>query len=125
MDDSRRQGPRVQCDARFRGGGASENLAGTVSDLSSTGLFLHSRVTIPVGEQLHLEFELPTGKVQAVGEVRWVATGPTAQDRGLGIRFVRLPAADVKKIDDAVAELRARATLGLLPPPTPEPVEPA
>jgi uncharacterized protein (TIGR02266 family) len=105
--DMKRQGARVQVDARFRGGGASANLAGRVVDLSATGLFLQTRRIVPIGEQLHLEFELPTGPVTAVGEVRWIAEGNAEGGHGLGIRFLRLSAASARAIDLAVGDATA------------------
>lgn len=98
---SRRQAPRIECDATFRGGGASKSLVGRVVDLSGTGLFLLTRKFVPVGTQIHLDFELSTGPVQAVGEVRWVGHG--ARGQGIGIRFLRLSAASARAIDDAIA----------------------
>ncbi len=103
MDDSRRQHKRFSLNARFHGGGASTNLSGRITDLSGSGLFLVTRQFIPVGKQVHLEFELPTGKVEAVGEVRWLARGGTSIEQGMGIRFLRLSAASARAIDEAVA----------------------
>lgn len=102
MSEPRRQRPRVACNVSFRGGGAATNIAGRITDLSGTGLFIATRTFLPVGEEVHLEFELPTGKVEAVGEVRWVARGPEVAEPGLGIRFLRLSAASARAIDDAV-----------------------
>ena len=39
---------------------------------------------------LHLSFRLPTGPVEAVGEVRWVRR-EIGQPYELGIRFIRIP----------------------------------
>jgi uncharacterized protein (TIGR02266 family) len=103
VSDPRRQGPRVTCNVRFLGGGASTNLEGRVTDLSGTGLFIATRQFIPLGKQVHLEFDLPTGHVDAVGEVRWVARGAEVAEQGLGIRFLRLSAAAARSIDEAVA----------------------
>jgi uncharacterized protein (TIGR02266 family) len=106
-DDPRRASPRLKINVTFRGGGASTNLSGRITDLSGTGLFIATRRFIPVGKQVHLEFELPTGKVDAVGEVRWVARGEGVEEAGLGIRFLRLSAACARAIDDAL-EAQAR-----------------
>ncbi|MFL5321160.1 MAG: PilZ domain-containing protein [Myxococcaceae bacterium] len=102
MTDSRRRTNRYRCNVYFRGGGASTNLAGKVTDLSGTGLFLVTTTFLPVGKQLHLEFELESGKVEAVGEVRWIARGEDVPDQGMGIRFLRLSAASARAIDDAI-----------------------
>ncbi|MHB8877176.1 MAG: PilZ domain-containing protein [Myxococcaceae bacterium] len=102
MVDPRRRNPRIDCNVTFRGGGASTNLAGRITDLSGTGLFLATRQFIPTGKQVHLEFELPTGRVDAVGEVRWVARGEAVPEQGLGIRFLRLSSHSARAIDDAI-----------------------
>lgn len=92
----------MSCNVSFRGGGASTNLSGKILDLSGTGLFIATRRFIPVGKQVHLEFELETGRVEAVGEVRWLARGEDVPEQGLGIRFLRLSAASARAIDDAI-----------------------
>lgn len=102
MDGTRRQNTRVDVSVTFRGGGASKNLAGRITDLSGTGLFLATSVFIPVGKEVHLEFTLASGEVEAVGEVRWVARGEGLEP-GLGIRFLRLSAAAARAIDEAIA----------------------
>ncbi|MBI3186139.1 MAG: PilZ domain-containing protein [Myxococcales bacterium] len=101
MTGLRRKSRRIGCNVSFLGGGAATNLSGRITDLSGTGLFLITNRLIPVGKQVHLEFELRTGKVEAVGEVRWVDKGPPVA--GLGIRFLRLSAASARAIDEAVA----------------------
>ena len=101
MTYARRQKRRVSIDVRFRGSGAATLLAGRITDLSETGLFLATQKFVPLGKQVHLEFELPTGKVEAVGEVRWIARGQVAE-QGLGIRFLRLSSASARAIDLAL-----------------------
>lgn len=107
MTDPRRQRQRSPIDVRFRGGGASTNLTGRITDLSAVGLFLATTQFIPLGKQVHLEFDLPTGRVDAVGEVRWIARGSQVPEQGLGIRFLRLSAASARAIDLALDELGA------------------
>lgn len=102
MDDLRRQTERIRCDVTFRGGGAATNLSGRITDLSAVGLFLATPQFVPLGRQVHLEFELPTGPVEAVGEVRWIARGNAVPEQGLGIRFLRLSAASARAIDQAL-----------------------
>jgi uncharacterized protein (TIGR02266 family) len=102
MSDRRRRAKRIACNFTFRGGGASTNLHGRITDLSGTGVFIATRQFVPFGRQVHLEFELPTGAVEAVGEVRWVARGDGVAEQGLGIRFLRLSAAAARAIDAAV-----------------------
>lgn len=100
VTEQRRQSRRIACNFSFRGGGGSANLSGRITDLSGTGVFLATPRVLPPGKQVHLEFQLPTGQVEAVGEVRWAAKD--AKARGLGIRFLRLSAASARAIDDAL-----------------------
>lgn len=99
----KRKNPRMDCDITFWGAGASAQLTGRITDLSGTGLFIATRKFIPLGKQVHLEFELKTGKVEAVGEVRWVARGANQPEQGMGIRFLRLSSASARAIDLALA----------------------
>lgn len=101
MSQARRQAKRVSIDVKFRGAGAGTNVTGRITDLSEIGLFLATQKFVPLGKEIHLEFELPTGKVEAVGEVRWIARGQVAE-QGLGIRFLRLSAASAHAIDQAI-----------------------
>jgi uncharacterized protein (TIGR02266 family) len=109
---SRRQHPRFSINAMFHGGGASTNLRGRISDLSSSGLFLVTKQFIAVGKQVHVEFDLPTGKVDAVGEVRWLARGNEVPEQGMGIRFLRLSAASARAIDLALGAMVPGAPSG-------------
>ena len=101
MSRGARQKRRVAIDVKFRGAGAATQLTGRITDLSETGLFLATQKFVPLGKEIHLEFELPTGHVEAVGEVRWIARGQVAE-QGLGIRFLRLPSASARAIDMAI-----------------------
>jgi c-di-GMP-binding flagellar brake protein YcgR len=97
-----RRHERIKCNLTFRGGGAATNLAGRITDLSGTGVFIVTRRFVPVGKQVHLEFDLPSGKVEAVGEVRRVARGEAVGEAGLGVRFLRLSASSARAIDEAI-----------------------
>ena len=98
----RRNHERIRCDLSSTGGGASINLSGRITDISGTGVFLATRQFLPLGKQVHLEFSLDTGSVEAVGEVRWVARGQQPVESGMGIRFLRLSSASARAIDDAI-----------------------
>ena len=78
---------RVQCQARFLGA-TSSVLRGDIVDVSATGMCLALEVALERGRELHLDFDLPTGRVEAVGEVRWVVEKHGKVE--LGIRFVRI-----------------------------------
>lgn len=86
--DELRTTRRIACRARFTAA-TSTVLRGEVMDVSSTGLCLVLDAELERGRQLHLDFELPGGRVEAVGEVRWVLARHGQFE--LGIRFVRIP----------------------------------
>ncbi len=85
--DELRTNRRVACRARFLGA-TSAVLRGEVMDVSATGLCLVVDEALERGRQLHLELELPSGHLEAVGEVRWVISRHGQHE--LGIRFVRI-----------------------------------
>ena len=80
-------------------GATTTVLVGEVTDLSPTGLCLATAAILEKGRQLHLEFTLPGGVVDAVGEVRWSRNGE------VGIRFVRIASSAQQAITDATKEV--------------------
>lgn len=93
---------------RGRFSGASKTaIRGDVLDLSPTGLCLSTTTAVARGQVLHLEFELPTGAVELVAEVRW----SKKQDDGfeLGLRIVRIPEPSLAAIREATTEKRYTA----------------
>jgi c-di-GMP-binding flagellar brake protein YcgR len=90
---------RRPCEARFLAGGIHA-LRGQVCDISLEGACLAldaprgvAMVTVgppAVKEQLYLEFELPTGTVEAVAEVRWLTRHADGSALA-GLRFLRIP----------------------------------
>ena len=95
-----RNNQRVVCQARFLGA-TSSVLRGDIIDVSPTGLCLVLDAALERGRELHLEFELPTGKVEAVGEVRWAVVKNGRVE--LGIRFVRISSESLGVIASAIA----------------------
>lgn len=91
---------RVQCQARFLGA-TSTVLRGDIIDVSATGMCLALDVALERGRELHLDFDLATGRVEAVGEVRWVVEKEGRVE--LGIRFVRISSESLEVIADATA----------------------
>jgi len=79
---------RFPCQARFLGAGGSSVIRGELQDLSPQGLSLLTTTVVKQGAMLHLEFTLPTGEVEVVGEVRRVAKRGAQLE--LGIRFARI-----------------------------------
>ena len=105
MSEARRQARRVGIDVKFSGGGVGTNITGRITDLSAVGAFLATSKFIPLGKQVHLAFDLPTGRVEAVGEVRWIARGKLISEQGIGIRFLRLSASSAQAIDQAIERM--------------------
>lgn len=101
--EPRRSNRRFPCQARFFGAAAT-TIRGEVTDVSPTGMCLATSTELPRGRELHLEFELPTGAVEAVGEVRWVKKPNEEGVRDIGIRFVRISAPSAKVIEDATRD---------------------
>lgn len=93
--DDNRNNRRVQCHARFLGA-TSTVLRGDIVDVSATGMCLALDVALERGRELHLEFDLPAGRVEAVGEVRWVVEKDGRVE--LGIRFVRISSESLQVI---------------------------
>lgn len=90
MTDELRNTKRYPCKARFFAAGAAQTFRGEVQDVSDTGLSMVTNVSLAKGKDLHIEFELPTGRVEAVVEVRWMKTREDGMNE-LGLRFIRLP----------------------------------
>ncbi len=91
---------RVNCQARFLGA-TSTVLRGDIVDVSATGMCLAADTALERGRELHLDFDLPTGRVEAVGEVRWVVEKNGRFE--LGIRFVRISSESLAVIAHATA----------------------
>lgn len=100
MYPENRTNRRVTCSARFMGA-TTTVIRGDIVDVSNTGMCLALDAPLEKGRELHLEFELPTGKVEAVGEVRWVV--PKEGCIEVGIRFVRISAESLNVIAQATA----------------------
>ena len=101
-----RADPRFDCHVRVIGA-STFAFDGTVRDVSVSGLCLTTLASIESGSQLYLDFELPTGRVEAVGEVRR-ATSDGDGSLTLGIRFVRISTECVNAIREA-ADLDRRS----------------
>lgn len=100
MYPENRVGPRVSCRARFLG--ATETvLRGDIIDISSSGLCMSLEAPLDQGRELHLEFELPSGRVEAMGEVRWTVARNGRNE--VGVKFARISAESLEVIAKATA----------------------
>jgi len=78
--------------------------SGYTEDVSEGGLFVASWEQHPIGAQLDIALELPTGhRVRTRGEVRWLREHTDDGPRpGMGIRFLSLSDADLRAIQTFV-----------------------
>lgn len=74
--------------------------SGYSEDVSEGGLFVATYTPHPIGTQLEVTFELPTGHaIRTRGEVRWTRETQESGPRpGMGIRFLELSAEDLVAI---------------------------
>jgi hypothetical protein len=107
-----RNSRRYRVRGRFLGASRSV-LRGDLRDLSPTGLCLSTSAEVERGHLLHLEFELPTGEVDLVAEVRW-ASRVESGGYELGLRIVRISAVALEAIRALTTDRRH-----FVPPPTP------
>lgn len=95
-----RKTPRVALTAPARADGPRGPVRGTCRSLSRGGMFF-SGPTLPVGQSIQLHLELPQlGKVEALGEVRYHVN---TDGGGMGIRFTRLAAEHLERVNQFVA----------------------
>lgn len=93
---------------RGRFSGASKTaIRGDLHDVSPTGLCLSTKTDIGRGKVLHLEFELPTGAVDLVAEVRW--SKPDGDGFEVGLRIVRIAEPSLNAIREATTDKRYSA----------------
>lgn len=98
----RRRAERVPVNAEF-----TEAATTYVSDLSQTGVFVHTTQDLPIGTPITLRFTVLLDdpvSIVARGEVARRQTEPA----GLGIRFVELSPEMLLRIDDVVVHRRPR-----------------
>jgi hypothetical protein len=98
--DEKRASPRVSypCEVDCSGVGIGMSpLNPRISDLSATGAFVDSMVTLPAGTAVRLKFSLPSLVVDCTGQV--VHEMPQF---GMGVRFVDLTPEQQVAIEEVV-----------------------
>jgi hypothetical protein len=101
VDPDKRANKRVSypCEVECSGVGVGMSpLNPRISDLSVTGAFVDSVVTLPAGTTMRLKFSLPSLVVNCVGEV--VHDMPQF---GMGVRFVDLTPEQKLALEEVVA----------------------
>ena len=83
-----RRNVRVFCNAPARVEGPRGPIRGVCRNLSLGGLFFLGG-TLPIGKAADFTIDLPAGKVQAQGEIRYHHDYGT-EGQGMGVKFVRI-----------------------------------
>lgn len=90
--DERRTHERVELEADVSLYSDTNFWSGYTEDVSEGGLFVASWHLHPIGTQVEVAFELPTGRaIRTRGEVRWLReTSDEGTRPGMGVRFLAL-----------------------------------
>lgn len=104
----RRAAVRQPCEIDVTLTSESHFFAGITGDVSRGGVFVQTYEPRAIGSRLSLSFELPTGRVETEGVVRWSRPGTDGTAPGYGVAFERLQPADRLAIE---AFCRARPPL--------------
>lgn len=99
-DEDRRRATRVSfpCEVECTGVGVGQSpLNPRLSDLSLTGAFVDSVVTLPPGTRVRLKFPLPSAVVTVMAEV-----AHAMPQFGMGVRFIDLDPAQRAAIEEVV-----------------------
>lgn len=73
-------------------------------DISDGGVFVATDEPLPVGTPLRLFLRMPTGDLEARGDVAWVRTGAGPTHQGMGVRLHGTQLGDHEPIMRVVAE---------------------
>lgn len=92
---NQRRNLRVFCTAVARAEGPRGPVKGTCRNLSQGGMFFLGQA-LPVGKSFDFSIELPQGKINVQGEVRYSYTYP--EGAGVGVRFTRISQDDLAKV---------------------------
>jgi Tfp pilus assembly protein PilZ len=88
MSDDRRKKPRVATNLKCWLERESVTLLGTVTNISTTGLFLRTPVLVKNGAVVELKIDFGSDIVAARGRVVWAnVSSDTSLYSGIGIRF--------------------------------------
>ncbi|HVU02587.1 MAG TPA: TIGR02266 family protein [Polyangiaceae bacterium] len=92
VSEGRRHSIRTACEFEVEFTHDTHFTAGLTRDLSTGGVFVATYQKIPIGDSVHLAFDLPGDvHVEVRGEVRWIRDGEDESARpGLGIAFTEV-----------------------------------
>lgn len=95
----RRSAPRRLCMLDIEFTDDLQFYRGVTQNLSAGGLFVRTRVVLPISSAVALRFELPDGVgVEAHARVRWVCDGSMGRRAGLGLEFTALSRGALQRI---------------------------
>jgi uncharacterized protein (TIGR02266 family) len=94
----RRGAERSRVAIRHSRGGASSGPECT-GNLSSGGLFVETREEYTVATRVLVTLTLPTGRIRAMGVIRWVRPATDRAPPGVGIAFDGLPSSKRSAIE--------------------------
>lgn len=99
---NQRHNVRVECTATARAEGPKGPVKGICRNLSVGGFFFLGN-PLPVGSNYEFTLELPVGRVNCLGEIRYQHSYP-AEGPGVGVRFSRLAQEDLARVEQFLRE---------------------
>jgi uncharacterized protein (TIGR02266 family) len=76
---------------------------GFTENISAGGLFIATYRALPIGSEVDIQLDLPTGSLTVTGVVRWLRTVDAGEGwPGMGVQFARLSADDEVRIREFV-----------------------
>ncbi len=76
------------------------------SNLSASGIFIHTHDPLDPGTHLNLQFRLPDDfLIRTRGEVMWVNEGDEEEEPGMGVKFLQLNSDDRHRILTVIKKL--------------------
>ena len=76
------------------------------SNLSASGIFIHTEDPLEPGTHLNLQFRLPDDYlIRTRGEVMWTHDGDDEEEPGMGVKFLQLNADDRHRILAVIKKL--------------------
>jgi len=99
MND-RRQHPRLSIAVEVDFGSENNFYSARTRDISVGGLFIDCDVALPIGTRLRVDLKFLKQRLQAEAEVSWVLLGDDDVALGMGVRFVELPEAATRNIEE-------------------------
>lgn len=82
--------------------GSKRFCCGRMINLSRGGVRIHCYDLMAVGEIVHVDCELPGGRLWVEAQVAWVNKGSPIQSPGMGLRFVNLSEESIELVEEAL-----------------------